>query len=77
MKAKKPRHSEATKKRARQLRRDGLTYPQIAAEVGASEGTVYYWLNPRYARRCEGQFPSLERGEPRAGETEPKRILEA
>lgn len=49
MKAKKPRHSEATKKRARQLRRDGLTYPQIAAEVGASEGTVYYWLNPRYA----------------------------
>lgn len=68
---KKPRHSEATKAKAREMRRNGSTYPEIAAEVGASEGTVYYWLNPTNAARTRARSAQWKREHPdRVLETE-------
>lgn len=44
------RHADAVVDRARQLRVAGMTYRQIAEEVGCSIGCAHDWINGRRRR---------------------------
>jgi hypothetical protein len=54
------------KAKARKLRDDGYGYAEIAKRIGASQTTVYRWLNPAYAERDRAERREWKADNPKA-----------